>query len=54
MKRLDKIWPVLTCFENLLSAHRKARKGKQSKPAVAAFCLNLETELLSLQQELKH
>ena len=52
MKRLGRIWPDVTCFENLLSAYRKARKGKQSKPAVAEFTLNLESELLSLQQDL--
>ena len=52
MKRLGRIWPDVTSFENLLKAYHKARKGKQSVPAVAEFTLNLETELLSLQQEL--
>ena len=52
MKRLGRIWPDVTCFKNLLRAYHKARKGKQSKPAVAAFTLNLESELLGLQQEL--
>jgi retron-type reverse transcriptase len=52
MKRLGRIWPDLVSFDNLLSAYRKARKGKQSSPAVAEFTLNLESELLSLQQEL--
>jgi retron-type reverse transcriptase len=52
MKRLGRIWPEVISFENLLSAYRKARKGKQSKPAIAEFTLNLESELLSLQQDL--
>ncbi|RLJ16241.1 hypothetical protein DJ030_17285 [bacterium endosymbiont of Escarpia laminata] len=49
MKRLGRIWPEVISFDNLLSAYRK---GKQSVPAVTEFTLNLETELLSLQQEL--
>ncbi len=52
MKRLGRIWPEVVSFDNLLSAYLKARKGKQSVPSVAEFTLNLETELLSLQQEL--
>jgi RNA-directed DNA polymerase len=52
MKRLGSIWPELISFDNLLSAYRKARKGKQSAPSVAEFSLNLESELLSLQEEL--
>lgn len=52
MKRLGRIWPELISFDNLFNAYLKARKGKQSVPAVATFTLNLETELLSLQQEL--
>jgi retron-type reverse transcriptase len=52
MKRLGNIWPDLIDLENLLCAYRKARKGKQSTPAVAEFTLNLESELLVLQQEL--
>ena len=52
MQRLGRIWPELVSFENLLSAYYKARKGKQSVSAVARFTLKLESELLSLQQEL--
>ena len=52
MKRLGRIWPELVSFDNLFNAYLKARKGKQSVPAVANYTLNLETELLSLQQEL--
>ncbi len=52
MKRLGRIWPEVTSFSNLLTAYCKARKGKQSKPSVAEFSYNLESELLGLQQEL--
>ena len=48
MKRLGRIWPKVISFENLLSAYRKVRKGKQSKSSVAEFTLNLESELLGL------
>ena len=52
MKRLGRLWPESISFDNLLNAYLKARKGKQSVPAVAEFSLNLESELLNLQQEL--
>lgn len=52
MKRLGRSWSEVTSFTNLLSAYRKARKGKQSVRPMAEFTLNLETELLGLQQEL--
>jgi retron-type reverse transcriptase len=52
MKRLGRIWPEVISFNNLFSAYLKARKGKQSVPSVAEFTLNLESELLSLQQQL--
>lgn len=53
MKRLGGIWSQLVSFENLLSGYRKARCGKGRSPAVAAFALNLETELLKLQRGLE-
>ncbi len=53
MKRLGRVWPELISFDNLYSAYLKARKGKQSVSSVAKFTLNLESELLSLQQELR-
>ncbi len=52
MKRIGRIWPELTSFDNLLEAYFKARKGKQSSAQVAKFTLNLESELLQLQREL--
>ena len=39
-------------FSNLYAAFRKARRGKRSRPEVAAFEYNLEAELLSLSDEL--
>lgn len=53
MKRLGHCWQQLTCFENLLLAYRKARKGKGKNAAVAQFELNLERELLQLQRQLQ-
>ena len=52
MKRLGGIWRQVVSFENLLSAYRKARRGKRERPEVARFGLDLEKELLSLQREL--
>lgn len=52
MKRLGGVWDQVVSFENLLAAYRKARKGKRSRRDVAAFGLDLETELLRLQAEL--
>jgi RNA-directed DNA polymerase len=52
VKRLGRIWRQVIGFDNLLSAYFKARKGKQSVPAVADFSLNLESELLTLNREL--
>jgi hypothetical protein len=47
------LFPRIASFENLLEAARKARRGKSRKPAVAAFWLDLETNLLSIQRTLK-
>lgn len=53
MSRIDDLWPRVVSFENLLSAYRKARRGKRERSAVAEFGLDLERELLSLQRELQ-
>lgn len=52
MKRFGQLWPQITDFANLHAAYRKARRGKAHRPGVAAFALNLESDLLSLQDEL--
>ncbi len=52
MKRLDGLWPRLICFDNLLLAFRKARRGKGQRREVQEFRFDVETELFQLQREL--
>ena len=52
MKRIGKLWPRVTHFDNLLLAYCKARLGKRQRDAVARFSLNLEQELFAIQYEL--
>jgi retron-type reverse transcriptase len=40
-------------FEHLLAAYRRARRGKRSRPDVAAFEFRCEDELLRLSEELR-
>ena len=42
MKRVGNLWDGLVSFPNLLRAARKARKGKRSRPDVAAFEFDAE------------
>jgi retron-type reverse transcriptase len=42
----------ITCFSNLLEAARLAGRGRRLRPNVAAFALDLESELHQLQHEL--
>ena len=51
-RRVAGLWPRLISFPNLLLAHRKARRGKRDRTAVAAFEYALEANLLALQNEL--
>jgi retron-type reverse transcriptase len=53
MKRLGGVWSKVVSFENLLTAYRKARRGKAQRLEVARFGLALERELLALQRELQ-
>lgn len=53
MNRHKHLFDAVTSFANLLSASRKARRGKRDKAAVARFEYDLESELLRLQDELK-
>lgn len=46
------LYERVTSFSNLLQAARRAARGKRFRPNVAAFSLNVEEELHSLQQEL--
>lgn len=52
-KTYKNLWPELISFENLLSASKKAQKGKRFKDSTALFNLNLEKELLKIQRQLK-
>ena len=51
-KTYHDLYPRLIRFHNLWQAYRQAAKGKRGKAVVAAFELDLETNLLRLQQEL--
>jgi len=52
-KRYYPLWNDVTAFSNLLCAFRQAARGKRDRPAVVAFTLDLEEELLRLQAELR-
>lgn len=52
-KTYKNLYPKICAFENLYLAFRKARRGKRSRPDVAAFEHNLELELVHLQDELR-
>jgi retron-type reverse transcriptase len=51
-KTYKNMYSDITSFETLVSAWRKARRGKRYKAAVASFECNLDTELLTLYHEL--
>jgi RNA-directed DNA polymerase len=53
VKTYKNLYPRIYEFDNLYWAYRKARKGKRSRPDVAAFEFNLEFELPQLQEELE-
>lgn len=52
-KTIKNVYEDAVSFENLLEAHKKARRGKREKKEVILFELNLEKELLRLEKELK-
>jgi retron-type reverse transcriptase len=52
MKRHGNLWPSIIAFPNLLAAARQAQRGKRYRPNVLRFNYNLETELITLQQQL--
>jgi RNA-directed DNA polymerase len=52
MKTYKHLYPQIYDWENLTDAFYRARKGKRSRPDVAAFEFNLENEILSLHEEL--
>jgi len=53
MKRLGKLWPEVTAWDNLYRAWRQARAGKRDRPSVGRFGQHLEHELYDLQDELR-
>ncbi|SPE40808.1 hypothetical protein SBA3_3930002 [Candidatus Sulfopaludibacter sp. SbA3] len=53
MKRVGGLWETVVSFENLHEAARRASLGKRRRPDVAAFLMNLETELVCLRRELQ-
>ncbi|MCP4542441.1 MAG: RNA-dependent DNA polymerase [Chloroflexi bacterium] len=53
MKTHKNLYILVTNFENLYQAFKKAARGKRSRPDVAAFEYDLEANLLALQEELE-
>jgi retron-type reverse transcriptase len=51
-KTYKNLWSELVSFENLLSASRKAQKGKRFRDSTALFNLNLEKELFKIRRDL--
>jgi len=52
MKRYGNLWPQVTDFSNLLSAAKRAQRGKRYRDNVLLFNHNLESELLKIQSDL--
>ena len=52
MKIYSNLYQKLCCYDNLLEAFLKARKGKTKKDYVISFEQNLQNELIKLQWEL--
>ena len=53
-KTVRNVYDSCLSFEELLKAHKMARRGKRERVEVIIFELNLESELLELVEELKH
>ena len=53
-KTIRNVYDDAVSFEKLLAAHKKARCGKREKKEIIIFELNLESEILRLENELKH
>jgi retron-type reverse transcriptase len=53
MKRVGGLWETVVSFANLHEAVRRASLGKRKRPDVAAFLMNVESELVSLRHELE-
>lgn len=53
-KTIKNAYETVVSFENLLKAHKRARRGKREKRDVIIFELKLEQELLELEKQLKN
>lgn len=53
MKRINNLYFQITGFENILSASKKARKGKRFKRSTALFEFNLEKNIQKIAYQLK-
>ena len=51
-RRVDGLFPRIASFSALEAAAQRAARSKRRKPGVAAFLVNLETEVLRLEHEL--
>ena len=52
MRRIGNLFADVCSFGNLLSAAKRARRGKKNRPDVLAFHMDLEANLLRLRDEL--
>ncbi len=53
MKRAGNLWPRVTAFDNIVQAAREASRNKRYRRDVARFNLDLETNVLSIQRQLR-
>lgn len=53
-RTIRNVYDKAVSFDKILMAHKKARRGKKEKKDVIIFELNLESEILRLEEELKH
>lgn len=53
-KTIKNVYEQAISFEKLLMAHKKARRGKREKKEVILFELNLESEILKIEECIKH
>lgn len=53
-KTIRNVYDEAVSFDKIIMAHKKARRGKREKKEVIIFELNLESEILRLEEELKH
>ena len=53
MKTYKNLYPIITDFEHLRQAFKKAARGKRGRPDVAMFEYHIEYNLLTLQSELR-